>query len=241
MSPLPIRKNSEEIPMVNERMQEPVVAQEFFNLFPFIEHLFGLSDRNKEEKKHLKEVWLHSSSLGDNTIQVGKSVDTKIVENLKIKGLISGMGDRYRLTEKGSKLLRDAILNDEQSSLTKKASKKMISKSSYDFGDYVFVKVQNPEKFGARYINISKPVFAKKKLEPTVIDEYKIATRKEDGTLKQLSDYSDEELIHVLHLAKKITDNAHKIVISGNKMTTVPIHKIKNFAVKILEELNSRS
>jgi len=240
MSPLPIRKNNDEIPMTNERIQEPVVAQEFFNLFPFIEHLFGLSDRNKEEKQNIKELWLHSSSLGDNTIQVGKSIDNKVVESLRVKGLISGTGDRYRLTERGSKLLRDAILNDEKFSLTKEASKKMISKSSYDFGDYVFVKVQNPEKFGARYVNISKSTFARKNLEPTAIDEYKISTRKNDGSLKELSDYSDEELIHIIHLSKRITDNCHNIVISGNKIANVPINKIKSFAIKILEELNSR-
>jgi hypothetical protein len=241
MSPLPIRKNSDEIPITNEVIKEPIIAQEFFNLFPFIEHLFDVSGLNKEEKQNLKEIWLHSSSLGDNTIQIGESVNKKVVDSLKVKGLISGVGERYRLTEKGSKLLRDAILNDEKSSLTKKASKKMISKSSYDFGDYVFVKVQNPEKFGARYVSIKKSIFAKKKIEPISINNYKIATRKQDGTFKNLSEYSEEELIQILHLAKKITDHSHKIVISGSKMTAVPVHKIKSFALKILEELNSRS
>ena len=240
MSPLPIRKHKDEVPMISEKISEqPIVAQEFFSLFPIIEHLFGLKD-NKEDKQALKKLWLHSSSLGDNTIQVGEAIDKTMVKDLSTKGLISGVDGRYRLTERGSKLLGDAILNDEKSSLTKKASKKMISKSSYDFGDHVFVKVHDPEKFGARYVGINKSTFAKKKIQPTVIDKYKIATRKEDGTFKQLSEYSDEELIHVLHLAKKIIDNSHKIVISGKEMKSVPIHQIKNFALKILEELNGR-
>lgn len=240
MSPFPIRKNSEEIPMSNEFVKEPVMAQDFYNLFPFIEHLFGLNEGDKSEKNNLKEIWLHSSSVGDNTMQIGESIDKKKVESLKSKGLLSGVGDRYRLTEKGSKLLRDAILNDEQSSFTKEASSKMISKSSYDFGDYVLVKVQNPEKFGARYVNVKKSVFAKKNLQPISMNEYKIATTNEDGSYKKLSEYSDYELIQVLHLAKRITDNANKIILAGNVIGNVPVHKIKNFAVKILEELNNR-
>jgi len=240
MSPLPIRKNSEETLTFAEEMKNPTIAQDFFNLFPIIEHLFGTKESNIEEKKALKDIWLHSSSIGDNIIQIGSNIDKNSLDILKTKGFLNGIGDKYQLTDRGSKLLRDAILNDEKFSITKKASKKMISKNSYDFGDYVLAKVNDSQKFGARYINIDKKIFAKKNIKPIVIEDYKISTKKLDGTEKSLSDYSDEDLIKVLHLAKKVTDNSHNIVISGSKMSTVPVHKIKDFATKVLRELNNR-
>lgn len=241
MSPLPIRKNNEDQPL-NDKSNDfsaSIFAQDSFNLMPFLEQLYNMGS-NSEDKKILKELWVNSKSLGRNMIEVNAGFNENYIKSLKTNGIIEGSGNKFTITSKGSKLLRDAILTDEQSSLTKKASKKMISKSSYDFGDKVLVRVAHPEKFGVNYATVDKSAFENKNIEPRKIVEHKIATRKQNGSEKELKDFTDEELITSLHLAKTIIENSQNIRVSGSKFVDVPVSKYKKFSEDIMRELNTR-
>jgi len=85
---------------------------------------------------------------------------------------------------------------------------------------------------------ISKNKF-NKKAKPQTIDSYNIET-KANGKYKKLKDYKEEDLIKVLHLAKTIVDNSHKIVVASSDLQNVPVHRIKYFSEVIMKELNSR-
>ena len=80
----------------------------------------------------------------------------------------------------------------------------------------------------------------KNKCTPKPASSINLETRKENGKYKTLSEYSDEELIKVLHVAKKVVENSNKIAMSSDKIKYVPVHRIKEFSNNIFHELNSR-
>lgn len=241
---------------VNERREGPdsLVRQDLFNLLPLLLNPItvlqdsALSSRDKET---IREIWLKSETLEDGKLRVASNVSDRDLMELKGRGFIEGDGRLVSFTSKGEKMLRESILNDEQSalhkkaSLFKKASKKLVAKNSYDFGDEVLIRTESKERLGTRYISIPKTAFAaKSKAAPREIGEYKVATRKNDGAYKALNDYSDDELIQVLHLSKNLISGhkevSKKLAQAGRFENMVPIHRLKSFAIKIMEELNSR-
>lgn len=203
------------------------------------------------DRKAIKEIWLKSESLEDgDSMKVSTSISDRQLMELRGKGLIDGNGRVVSLTERGKKILRDSILNDEQSALSKKASlirkasKKLIAKNSYDFGNEVLVRT-NKEKFGARYISVSKTAFCKKsKAEPREITAYTFNTKNQDGSPRKLADYSEEDLVQVLHLVKRVVSNKDGIsrvmASRGEIFGGIPENRMKSFTKMIVEELNSR-
>jgi hypothetical protein len=202
------------------------------------------------DKVAIKDVWLKSEALDNGKLKVDASITDRDLLELIGRGLIEGSGRVVSFTTKGEKVLKEAILNDEVSalqkkaSLIKKASKKLVAKNSFDFGDEVLVRTESKERLGTRYISIPKKAFlAKGNFSPMEIDSYDISTRK-DGKYKKLKDYSENELIKVLHLAKSIIANhkdiSVKLASNGKFANIVPINRLKAFATFIMEELNSR-
>jgi len=235
--PLPINK-------VKDIAQESQVPSgESFNaLIPFMQNqpLFILLEpmAGKKEKEAMKEMWLKSTDLGEEKVRVADTMTQQSLSLLKSKGLINGDGDVYEFTQSGKKVLKESILNEEQSSFCKQASKQMISKNSYDFGEEILVKVKHPEKFGARFITVSKKLFSEKKIQPITFNSYNINTRKANGKHKEISEYTDEELVQVLHLAKRIMKNSGKIALASK--SSVPVHRIRAFAEIVMLEINKR-
>ena len=241
--PFPIRK-------VRDQMGEAsagtdLVAQDLSSLIPFMQQPFSLLQQmifSEKDKAKIKNIWLSSEAKEDKSMIVSASIPQRDIDEMNSRGLIDILDrdDRHiSLTEQGSKLLNESVLTTK-SSFTKSASKKLVSKNSYDFGDEVLVKVNHPEKFGARYITLGKEKFADRKSVPQTIDDYNVSTTNEDGSIRNISEYTDEELIKVLHLSKRIINNGHHIAIAGNALSTVPVHRLKSFAEVILKELNAR-
>lgn len=229
--PYPIRKTK-------EQFEEPTIAVD--NLSQFISQPYSLLQSlvySEKDKNIIKTIWASSQIQDDKSMIVGESIPGRELYELVNRGLINFIDQDKRivaLTDRGAKMLRETLLN-EKSSFTKQASKQLVSKNSYDFGDEILIRVSHPEKFGTRFMSFKKKTFASK-AKPQIIEEYKIATRKNNGEFKEIQDYTEEELVHVLHLAKKIIDNAHGIVTS--EMIEVPVHRIKAFAEIILEKMN---
>jgi len=212
---------------------------ELTNLLPLMLHpmlMFQDVGANKAEKEAVKQVWLNSSDLGENKIEITSGVLNKHLGLLESKGFIRGEGKVFEFTSSGKKLLKESILDDEESAFSKQASKQLVAKNSYDFGKEVLIRVNHPEKFGAKYITLPKKIFSKKKIKSQDISDYKIATKDEKGELRSISSYTDEELITVLHLARNVIINASKIAIASGQ--SVPVHRIKAFAEMIMTELN---
>lgn len=235
MSPYPIKK-------VTEQTEVPTnESQNIVNLLPLLQlPMFGLQDilNSSKDKEIIKKIWYACDTVEQGKLRVSSKVSKDDVNALKAHGLIDVSNDVIAFTDKGMKLLRESILNDEKSSLTKTASKTLISKNSWDFGEEVLVKINHPEKFGSKYIRIAKSNFANKSQQ---ILEYKIATRKPDGNYRDIKDYSEKELIQVLHLAKNIINNRTKVKFAANEIAAaIPINRIKAFAEMILKELNNR-
>lgn len=224
------------------KKQSQFDMSELMNLIPLIQInpniLKGETKEHERDKDEIKKIWLNSSDLGNDKIEINPSVSERAVENMQLKGYIEGNKGIYKITNDGKRVLKEAILEDEESEFCKQASKQMVSKNSYDFGEEVLVKVNHPERFGARYITIPRKVFSNKKLKPIQVKSSEIKTRKSDGSLKELKDYSDEELIKVLHLSKKIIKNASKI--AEQKGINVPVNRIRCFADFIMDELNDK-
>jgi len=240
MSPLPITKVTD-APFSDGNKEDFKIGQDMFqSLFPFLEQLYGLQPANKEEKTALKNVWVTSKTIGKNQIEITSNVNQDELSRLTSKGFLEGRGKVFTLTQKGSKLLKDSILNDEECSFRKEASKKLIAKNSYDFGDRVLVKVHNKDVFGTKYLAVDKNKLAQKDIRPIKIENYDLTTRNEDGSFKKLDDYSDEELIEILHLSKRVLDNSHSLRFASDTLSSIPVHKISAFAEKILHELNTR-
>jgi len=217
-------------------------SQDISTMLPFMQQnqpLFFLLEpqAGKREKEAMKEMWLKSTDLGEDRVKLAESMSQQNISILQSKGLIRGEGDVYELTQSGKRVLKESILSEE-SSFCKQASKQMVSKNSYDFGKEILVKVSHPEKFGTRFITVSKKAFANKNIKPIEFDSYDVQTRTASGDMKSLADYTDEDLIKVLHLSKKIIDNSSKIALAST--ATVPVHKIKAFAEMVMEEINSR-
>jgi len=229
----PIRES-----IIEEKANFP---DEISNILPFIQPslLHSIVDDGKD-KELLRKVWSSSKSVGDLQFELPLNIAAQEISSLQAKGLIEGNGRIVSLTQRGAKLLRESILNDEKSSFTKTASKKLISKNSYDFGDKVLVKVANSDTFGTKYIFVSKKQF-NKKATPKQINCSDIITKNDDGSLKQMKDYTEEELIKVLHLAKRIVEHSHDIITSSSQLNQVPVHRIKHFSELVMRELNSRS
>jgi hypothetical protein len=233
--PLPIRKVQDES-SVDERLK---IEGDWTTLLPMLRSPLMVLQfpTNEQEKTALKNLWLHSHTEGD-ILKVADNVSEQDLALLRSKGLITTEEQDVQLTDFGKKTLKAAILDDERSSFTKKASKQLLSKNSYDFGADVLVRLKHPDKFGTKYITISKKSFAKKDILPIDIKQYSIATKKEDGSYKTLHDYSDDELIHVLHLAKRVVGESSKIALAG-PACYVPVNRIKAFAEMIMGELNA--
>ena len=234
--PIPISKVNER----DEFREGQFDPAELTNLLPLLQlHpmiLFQDTGANKAEKEAVKQVWLNSSDLGEDRIEITPGVLNQHLGLLESKGFIRGEGNVYEFTTSGRKLLKESILDDEESAFSKQASKQLVAKNSYDFGKDVLIKVNHPEKFGTKYITIPKKAFAKKNMKAKEIDEYKVATKDESGEYRRLSSYTDEELVTVLHLAKNVINNASRIAITSGK--SVPIHRIKAFAEMVMTELN---
>ena len=242
------------IPMSDKRQSLDLSTQDINNLLPlFMNPITVLQDStlNNKDKNSIKEIWLKSESLEDGKLEVSASISDRDLMELRGRGFIEGNGRVISFTKKGEKILKEAILNDEisslhkKASLFKKASKKLIAKNSYDFGDEVLIRTANKENIGVRYISISKKAFMEKsKAEPREIDSYKFATRNEKGGYKSLSEYSEDELVQVLHLVKHTLANhkdiMNKLAGNGNFEYMIPVHRIKHFSTLIMEELNSR-
>lgn len=244
--PFPIKKVKDQTGEYKESLgKDPSEAQELSTLIPMLNQPYSLLSQmvyGDKDKDKVKNIWLSSESKEDKSLVVSSSIPQKEIDELKSRGLaeeISGQKRHIMLTDRGMKLLNEAVLNSN-SSFTKSASKKMVLKNSYDFGDEVLVRVNHPEKFGARYITLSKDKFAEKKAVPRTIEDYNVRTHNEDGSERKLSEYTDEELIKVLHLAKNIIKNKEKYILANNNINNVPVHRIRSFAETIVKELNSR-
>jgi len=242
MSPFPINR-------VNESMVDGTKEAQGLNfnvnLIPMLQRpLLFLKDilDNSNDRTALKNIWLKSKANLNNELEVPHTVSQQELDQLRIKGFIDGEGRIIKITERGKKLISESILTDETSSFTKTASKKMIAKNSYDFGTEVLIRINDAEKFGTKYVSIPKQALENQDIRPRKIKAYKIVTKCEDGSFKKLSDYTEPELIQILHLAKKIIDEHKDIKIDANglKMAKIPVHRIKSFAEIILKELNSR-
>lgn len=229
----PIRES-----VIEEKANLP---DEILNIIPLIQPslLHSIID-NGNDKELLRKVWSNSKSIGDLQFETPTNIASQEISSLVAKGLVEGSGRIFSLTQRGVRLLRESILNDEKSTFTKKASKKLISKNSYDFGDKILVKMANSETFGTKYIFISKKQF-NKTATPKQIDCSDIQTKNEDGSTKQIKDYTEEELVKVLHLAKRIVEHSHNIIISSSQLNQVPVHRIKHFSELVMRELNLRS
>ncbi len=248
MCPFPI------MPVNDRRESISDKQQDIYNLLPLMMNPIAIlqdSLSSKKDKEAVREIWLKSETLDDGRLKVNASIADRDIFELISKGLIDGDGRIVSFTVKGEKMLKESILSDETSalqkkaSLFKKASKKLVAKNSYDFGDEVLIRTENKERFGTRYINIPKSAFAAKtKAEPREIDQYKIATRNESGDYKDLKDYSEDELIQTLHLAKNLIlnhrDVSNKLAQTGDFLRLVPVNRLKSFSILIMEELNSR-
>jgi len=234
--PLPISKVKER----DRQCEAQFDPAELMNILPLIQlnpvMLVQEKQHNRKERDAIREVWLNSSDVNGDQMEITPGVSNTSLAFLQSKGFIKGDGKRYKFTANGRRLLKEAILEDEQSEFCKQASKQLVSKNSYDFGNEVLVRVNDPEKFGARYVCLSKKVFAKKNMKPKNMDEYVLATRTESGDLKGMRDYSDEDLIAVLRLAKKIIKNASTI--SARTGKSVPVNRIKAFSKMVMSELN---
>ena len=233
--PFPINKINDEMNYNNR-----VESQDFSNILPFLEltDIFSgmINSAGEMEKKAIIDIWLHGEENNDK-IKPPKNISQQDLDLLKNKGFIEGDSKYIKFTESGKKILKQSILDDEKSTLTKSASKKMMNKNSYDFGNEVLVKINHPERIGARYIAIDKKEFNKRNIIPNKIKKYEIATKKENGEWKKLKEYSDQELIHTLHLAKRIIKDSSKIALASKQY--VPVHRLKRFSEIIMEEINS--
>lgn len=241
---------------VNDKREGPDIGpkHDFFNLLPLLLNpITVLQDSvlSSKDKETIRDIWLKSETLENGKLKVASNIPERDLMELKGRGLIEGDGRLISFTAKGEKMLRESILNDEQcalqkkASLFKKASRKLVAKNSYDFGDEVLIRTESKESLGTRYIAIPKTAFAaKSKAAPREIEEYKVATRKNDGSYKSLNDYNEDELIQVLHLTKSLIsshkDISKKLAQTGKFESMVSIHRLKSFAIKIMEELNSR-
>lgn len=240
--PFPINRNQD-----NYDQPQKVEAQDLSSLIPLLQNPFGLLSQivhGDDDKKALKEIWLNSSTKEDKSMIVSSSFDRGKLRDLNSRGLLEIDPDQpevIKLTREGTKLLNETILSDEKCavSFTKKASKDLVSKNSYDFGKEVLVKINHPERYGFKYIAVNKSEF-KGRLKPILISDYNIKTRDDNGNLRSLSSYSESELIKVLHLAKKVIENHQSIRLAGKKVLQVPIHRIKGFSEQIIQELNKR-
>ena len=194
---------------------------------------------NSRWKESLYNVWSKSKSIGGDRVQVSKSTSPLDVSKLVSRGYLRKTDDSnvYEISSDAKSVIKESILESEYS-FTKEASKQLVAKNSYDFGKEVLVKISDPKQVGAKYITIDKKVFARKNLKPITIAEYNIQTRKDDGSLKDLKDYTDKELVHVLHLAKRIVKNASSI--AEKETSYVPVNRIKSFSQIIMKELNSK-
>ena len=240
--PFPIRKNQDSY------NAPEVEAQDLSSLIPLLNNPMGLLQQivhGGQDRKDLKDIWLNSETKEDKSLIVSSSIDGSKIQNLKNKGLLKIEASEpvvIRFTKEGTRLLNESILSDEKCSVsfTKQASKELVDKNSYDFGEEVLVKLNHPEKYGStKYISVKKENF-KKKASPIKINSYDIKTRDENGEYRTLDSYSEEELIQILHLSKNIIDNQHNIRIAGNSIKNIPIHRIKNFAQFVLEKLNEK-
>jgi uncharacterized cupredoxin-like copper-binding protein len=232
--PSPINKVKDEMLYVADNK---IDINDIISLVQMSPSLFLRNSATAEDKKAIADIFMHSEDLGNHRVKLAADIPMPRLTTLKSKGYIVADGSVIEFTESGRKILKETILGDEKSALTKQASKKMISKNSYDFVENVLVKIGDPEKFGVKFISISKSAFNKKAISPIEIEKYEINTRKEDGSLKTLKDYSEKELIHVLHLAKKIIQNSSRIALASSK--SVPVHRLEAFCEIILKELNS--
>jgi hypothetical protein len=194
---------------------------------------------NKKEKEAMKKIWLNSKDAGENKVEISSEMPTNDLNLLEGRGyIIKGSGNLFEITQSGKKVLKESILDEEESAFCKRASKELVSKNSFDFGDKVLVRVSHPEKFGAKYITISKKSLSKKKIKPITFESYSIKTKKANGVMKSLSDYSEEELVQVLHLAKRVIDNASKISLAAK--ASIPVNRIRAFTDMIMTEINTR-
>lgn len=241
--PFPIRRNQDNFSSEPPKAE----AQDLSSLIPLLQNPFGLLHQivyGNDDRKALKEIWLNSSSKEDKSMVVSSSVDRKTISELSTRGLLEvdpSQPEVVKLTREGTKLLNESILSDEKCaiSFTKKASKDLVSKNSYDFGKEVLVRLNHPERYGFKYVAVKKEEF-KGRAKPIEIQDYNIQTRNENGQFRPVSSYSEKELVQILHLAKRIIDNHQNIRLAGNKVISVPIHRIKGFAEEILQELNRR-
>lgn len=226
-------------------------SQDISSLIPFILNPYNILQQfayGEEDRKKLKDIWLSSDSDEHEVMTVESSVLQQDLDQLQQRGLIKyvdGLGKKIQFTSEGKGLLRESILSDEVTSysFTKKASRDLFSRNSYDFGNEVLIKLHNPEKYGIKYIAVTKDQYKKSGKngeKPQPVDDYNINTKDNNGNYKKLSDYTDEELIKVLHLSKRIIDNHQSIRLANNSLTSVPIHRIKSFSELIMKELNER-
>jgi len=231
--PLPIRK-------VKDDMREGQAPDiDLSTLLPFLQlQPFVLVNAdNKREKGIINKLWSTATIQDGDRMEIPSDISNQDISLLKAKNLIEADGELVSLTASGVKLLKESILSDETSSFTKQASKEMMAKHSYDFGNEVLVKVKDSDKYGARYISISKSAFRKKKIKPIIIASYDVETRTRNGSQRRLSSYTDNELIQVLHMTKNTIKNASKISLDTGK--ALPVHRLKYFAEMIMEELNN--
>lgn len=240
--PYPIQKNKEQ-GMIDPLKESQMIG----DLFPLIQSPYSLLQQlifTDKDKTSLKKVWLASETKDNKIMKVSSNVDSDLYE-LKARGLIEFIDEKDKvisLTSHGEKLLKESILNDEKSSFTKQASKDMVLKNAYDFGDEILVRITHPENFGnQRYIIMDKKKFASKGKPQSISNYNNIKTKKSNGSFKKINEYSEKELIEVLHLAKKIINNSHKILTaSKDSLHSIPINRIKSFSEIIIKELNSR-
>jgi len=238
--PYPIRKTK-------DQMQENVKAQDYSNLTPFLQQPMSLLQDillGDSDKESIRSIWLKSEARDDKIVKVSSSVSSKEIDMLVSKGFVEYIDKDNKIiafTERGSKILKESILNNENTSFsfTKKASNELLLKNVYDFGEEVLVRINHPEKFGTRYVTMHKSKIANKGIPKKIVD-YNIATKKDDGSYKELPDYSDEELIKVLHLAKRIISNHQEIRTANKSISSLPINRIKSFAEVIMRELDKR-
>jgi len=238
--PYPIRK-------IKDQMQESVKAQDYSNLIPFLQQPMSLLQDlvlGESDKESIRSIWLKSEARDEKIVKVSSSVPDKEIDSLVSKGFVEYIDKDNKIisfTERGSKILKESILNNENTSFsfTKKASNELLLKNVYDFGEEVLVRINHPEKFGARYITMKKSKIASKGV-PQKISDYNVATKKDDGSYKDISDYSEEDLIKVLHLAKRVIKNHQEIRTANKTISSLPINRIKSFAETVMIELDKR-
>jgi len=236
---IPINKVSEEMVSGQVKVEDLFSVIPLLELYPFLS--FQENKSSNREKEAIKNLWLHSKEVDgeESKIEVIGEVNQKDLQFLASKGFIYGEDGFFEITASGRKVLKEAILDDEECSFTKKACKEIIAKNCYDFGDSVLVKVKDPEKFGAKYMVLPKKTQNKNKWLAKQIKNYSIQTKTSSGEYKQIKDYSDEELIKVLHLSKNIIKNASNISLNIGK--AIPVNRLKHFAEVIMRELNNNN